>query len=298
MSKKILIAGASGFIGKNLKEQYENDYEVYAPSSSVLNLLNSEKVTNYLRENKFDVIIHAATWNATRTSTKDRTKVFRNNLLMFFNLARCSRYFGKMLYYGSGAEYHRYKLPPKVSEDFFDTIVPEDDYGLSKYIMAKHAQCSDNIYDLVLFGVYGKYEDWRIRFISNACCKAVSDLPITIKQNIFFDYMHVDDLVKITKWFIENEPRGKRFNVCTGKTCDLLSLAKIVLNVSGKNLDVKIARKGLGHEYSGDNTKLLIEIGNYKFTYMDNCISELYDWYSRNIDLIEKKINLNDSHYL
>lgn len=278
MVLKVFITGGTGFIGRNLKEQLNGVYEIYAPTSSELDLLNSDSVSNYLKANKFDVVIHAATWNATRTSTKDLTKVFRNNLLMFFNLARCSKYFGKMLYYGSGAEYHCYKLPPKVSEDFFDTIVPENDYGLSKYIMAKHALRSDNIYDLVLFGVYGKYEDWRIRFISNACCRAVSDLPITIKQNVFFDYMYIDDLVNITKCFVENDSREKRINVCTGKSIDLLSLGKIVLKVSGKKLDIEVANEGLGHEYSGDNNKLL-SIMTYNFNHIEVTINKLFNFY-------------------
>lgn len=280
MALKIFITGGTGFIGRNLKEQLDGIYEIHAPTSSELDLLNSDSVSDYLKENKFDVIIHAATWNATMTSTKDRTKVFRNNLLMFFNLARCSKYFGKMLYYGSGAEYHRYKLPPKVSEDFFDTIVPEDNYGLSKYIMAKHAQCSDNIYDLVLFGVYGKYEDWRIRFISNACCRAANDLPITIKQNVFFDYMYIDDLVRITKWFIENNPGEKRINVCTGESISLFSLAKIVLKVSGKNLDINIENDGLGIEYSGKFSKLMDIDMQFKWSDFNEAIGNLYRRYS------------------
>ncbi|MDB9822146.1 NAD(P)-dependent oxidoreductase [Deltaproteobacteria bacterium] len=291
---KTLITGGNGFIARNLTEQLEDKYNVVSLSRSELDLLDSVKVSEYLKSNKFDVIFHAATWSATRTSTKDLTKVFRNNLLMFFNLARCSKYFGKMIYYGSGAEYHRYKLPPKVSEDFLDTIVPEDDYGLSKYIMAKHAECSDNIYDLVLFGVYGKYEDWRIRFISNACCKAVWDLPITIKQNALFDYLDIKDLVKITEWFIENEPREKIYNVCTGRTFDLLALAYKVLAVSGKRLDIIVSQEGLGKEYSGDNSKLLSEIGDYTFRNVDDGIDELYHWYLERKDRIKRRLLFPD----
>lgn len=292
MALNVFITGGSGFIGRNLHEYLGGIYEIFSPSSRELDLLDSNRIENYLKSHKFDVVIHAATWNAVRISTKDRTKVFRNNLLMFFNLVRCSNFFGKMLYYGSGAEYHRYKLPPKVSEDFFGNIVPEDDYGLSKYIMAKHAQRSDNIYDLVLFGVYGKYEDWRIRFISNACCRAISDLPITMKQNVFFDYLYIDDLVNITKWFVENDFVEKRINVSTGKSIDLFSLAEIVLQISGKNLDIEVANKGLGVEYSGDNAKLINIMLKDKFIDYVDSITELYDWYSleKNKEIIKKII--------
>jgi len=256
MSLRVFITGGSGFIGRHLRENLEKNYEIYAPTSKELDLLNTDKVSSYLKDKKFDVVIHAATWNATRVSTKDTSKVLYNNLRMFFNLARGNKLYDKMIYFGSGAEYGRYQLPSQVKEDFFDTVVPEDDYGFSKYIMAKHALKSDNIYDLVLFGVYGKYEDWRIRFVSNACYRVAKNLPINIRRNVFFDYMYIDDLIKIIKWFVENRCEEKRVNVCTGKRIDLLSLAEIVLQVSGKELDISIANGDLGNEYSGNTSRL------------------------------------------
>lgn len=276
---KIFISGGTGFIGRNLKEQLNNKYELYAPTSSELDLLDEDKVFSYIKQHNFDVVIHAATWNATRNSPKDLAKVLPYNLRMFFNLAMCSNLYGKMIYYGSGAEYDRRHWIPKMKEDYFDTHVPVGDYGFSKYIMAKYTEKSKNIYNLRLFGVFGKYEDWEIRFISNACCKAIWDLPITIKQNVFFDYLYVDDLVKITEWFLENEPREKAYNVCSGRTYDLLTLARKVLNASGKKLEIVIQQTGCGMEYSGDNTKLLQEMGGYAFQEIDDSINELYHWY-------------------
>jgi len=105
---KILITGGSGFIGKNLKEQLVNDYsEVHTSTSSELNLLDTSKVSQYLKEHYFDVVLHTATWSATKTSTKDITRVFENNIKFFYNIVRNLHSFGKMIYYGSGAEYYR-----------------------------------------------------------------------------------------------------------------------------------------------------------------------------------------------
>lgn len=286
---KILITGGAGFIGRNLKGQLNNKYDIFAPTSSEVNLLDDDRVCGYLKQHRFDVVIHTATWNATKTSSKDLTKVLENNLRMFFNIARCSDYYGKMIYFGSGAEYDRGHWIPKMRADYFDTYVPVDQYGFSKYIMRKYAEQVENIYNLCIFGVFGKYEDWQIRFISNACCKAVFELSITIEQNVFFDYMYVDDLVKITEWFIINTPKEKTYNVCTGQTYDLLTLAKKVLKASGKNLDIIIKNEGLGKEYSGDNSRLLRQIGNYMFQNIDICIDELYQWYLVHLDPSDKE---------
>lgn len=292
--KKLFIMGGTGFIGRNLKEQLASRYNVFVPSHAGLDLLDEDKVRDYLKMHHFDVVIHTATWNATRTSKKDLTKVLDHNCRMFFNLARCSECYGKMIYYGSGAEYDRQHWIPKMREDYFDTHVPKDEYGFSKYIMAKYTGHSRNIYDLRLFGVFGRYEDWEIRFISNACCKAVWDLPITIKQNVFFDYMYIDDLVKITKWFIENNPKERVYNVCTGKAYDLLTFARKILSVSGKKLNITIRKDGLGKEYSGDNSKLLSEIGDYTFHPIGDCICKLYYWYLNHKSCIDREKLLID----
>jgi UDP-glucose 4-epimerase len=291
---RVLVTGGMGFIGSNLKEQLEGKYDILSPPSTELDLLDENRVRDFVIHNRCDVVLHTATWNATKTSSKDTSRVLANNLKMFFNLARCSHHYGKMIYFGSGAEYDRRFWVPRMREDYFDTHVPVDDYGYSKYVMRKYVAKAENIYELCLFGVFGKNEDWRIRFISNACCKAIWDLPITIKQNVFFDYLYIDDLAKVTDWFIENQSQGKVYNVCTGRALDFLTLAKRVLEVSGKNLEINIAEEGRGREYSGDNGKLMKEIGNYGFKEMTACIQELYAWYSENrVHVDRNKLSVN-----
>lgn len=291
---KIFITGGTGFIGRNLKEQLSNRYSISAPTHEELELLDEGAVFQFLKEKKFDVVIHTANWNATRNSKKEPSKVLSNNLRMFFNIVRYREYFGKMILFGSGEEYDRKYWIPKMQEEYFDTYVPGDDSGFSKYIMSKYTQGEDNILELRLFGVFGKYEDWEIRFISNACCKTIWNLPITIKQNVFFDYLYIDDLVKITEWFLRHEAHEKVYNVCTGRTYDLLTLARKILEIANKDLEIKIFNPGLGREYSGDNSRLIKEIGRFPFKDIDSCISELYSWYFSHKNLIEPQLLITD----
>ncbi|MDD5155310.1 MAG: NAD(P)-dependent oxidoreductase [Candidatus Omnitrophica bacterium] len=287
---KILITGGNGFIARNLFEGLNGEYALVSRSSAELDLLDSREVFEYIKGNRFDVIIHTATYDAApKHSAKDPAKVMENNLKMFFNLVRCNDRFGRMIYYGSGAEFKRENWIPKMKEDYFDRYVPQDQYGFSKYIMNKYTQLSTNIYNLRLFAVFGKYEDWRVRFISNACCRAALGLPITVNQNVFFDYMYIDDLINITKWFIENAPHEKTYNICTARAFSHLELARKVSEISGKNPEIIIKDRGAGIEYSGDNSRLMDEIGGYDFKDMDSSIEELYNWYSANKFSIDKE---------
>jgi len=286
---KILITGGAGFIARNLAEQLNNEYTVSSLDVKELDLLDSLKVFDCIKSNKFDVVIHTATYDVVaRFSTKDPAKVLENNLKMFFNIARCKDYFGKMIFFGSGAEFGRENWIPKMKEDYFDKHIPTDQYGFSKYMMTKYAQLNKNIYNLRLFGVFGKYDDWRTRFIPNACCHAVLNLPIRIDQNKYFDFLHIDDLVKIVKWFIDNKPKNNVYNICTGNVNDFKTLAEKIIKISGKNLDIDIKTEGLGREYSGDNTLLISELKDFKFSSIDDKLKDLYNWYNSNKNIIKK----------
>jgi GDP-L-fucose synthase len=280
---RILITGGSGFIGRNLAEQLASSYQVSAPSSADLDLLNENAVRDYLGAHHFDVVVHAATTRSNRRVTAPADMLDRN-CRMFFNLVRNQGRFGKMIHFGSGAEYERAGLPAKVREDYFDTRVPRDAYGFSKYICAKYIERAERIVDLRLFGVFGPYEDYTVRFISNACCRVLKGLPIVLRQDVLFDYLYVKDLARITSWFIENEARHTAYNACTGNPVALTELARIVAEVSGVNPVVSVKTGGMGGEYTGDHSRLLAEMGGYQFWKLRDSIEELYAWYAGNAD--------------
>jgi len=295
MSKKILITGGRGFIARSLYENLNNCYFVPLEKNIIshgrqeLDLLDSEKVFSFIKQNNFDVVIHSATYDAVPEFTnKSASKVLENNLKMFFNLARCKDYFGKMLYFGSGAEAGRQNWIPKMNEEYIVNKVPDDQYGYSKHIMNEYASLSKNIYNLRLFGLFGKYDDWRYRFISNACCKAILNKQIVINQNVFFDYMYINDFCNIVKWFIENTPDQQSYNVCTGVAHDYIGIANMIRKISKNNIEVELKSEEMRKQYSGDNSLLQKEI-NYDFQPIEDSIEELYGWYKKNKNIIREE---------
>jgi len=275
---KVLITGASGFIGRNLVERFREAHKLEAPRRAELDLLDAAAVREYLERRHFDVVIHAATERSNRLVT-GAPELLERNCRMFFNVSRNAHAFGRMLFLSSAAVYDRGRVPPLVREEAFDERVPDEPYGFSKYICAKAIAAMERVYELRLFAVFGPGEDWRVRFISNACCRAVWDLPVTLRQNAIFDYLDVDDLGRIVELFFGGSFRHRQYNVCTGRPVDLKTLAAEVIQASGKRLEAVVRQEGLAGEYSGSNARLMAEIPAFRFRERKESIARLYGWY-------------------
>lgn len=286
--KRVLLTGAGphGFMGRNIAPFLKDHYELYTPSSQELNLVNYDDVARYLDENKISVVIHGAAQSLIHT---DGTDVLKHDLQMFFNLDKLSSQLEKVIFFGSGAAYDKNLPMDMVKEEDIGRSIPEHYYALEKYIMTLHARNSRNIYDLCIFGVFGRYEHWQSKFISNLCCKAMYGLPLTIRQNCMFDFMYIDDLPPIVEWFIENKPMYHDYNICTGTPIDLITIANIVKKVSGKDLPIIVSAAGWNKPYTADNSRLKEEMGELKLHTMEQAVKELYAYYEANKDQIPKE---------
>lgn len=303
MSEKksnVFITGARGFVGRNLVEylsQFPAKYSLYYPYHKDLELIDGEKVSDFISGNNIDVIIHCASVGGSRKTGYDagKTDIVSTNLRMFFNLIRSMDDSRRMIFFGSGAEYDRQNYKPRMSEDYFGSHVPADGYGFSKYVCSKFAERSKNIFNLRIFGMFGRYEDYEFKFISNSIVKNLFKLPIVINQNVKFDYMYINDCVKIVELFLSNRPKHNMYNLTTGTTIDLVTIANNINKISDFKSEIIVKNPGLGTEYSGDNSRLQKEI-NFKFSPFDSALKELYQYYRSILPNIDRKAIEKDEY--
>jgi len=279
MCKKILITGGNGFVAKHCEEYFKDRYIVYAPTKYELDVTSLKNLRQwFVWNNNIDYVIHAATYDADPTfSDKARNRQFVNNMQMFINLTQCQDSFNRMIYFGSGAELYRGK----------DDVNPE--YSLSKSVMTEYIKITDNnIFNLRLFVVLGEYADWRYRVPANLLCKALFDKKLIIPENKIISYIDINDLVRMIELVLNKDKLNSKVYDCIKTNVTNYDLiAKKILKVSNKNLDIELNNSLSIKSYTGNNSCFINEFENFEFTLLNNTIKRLWQYYKEHKDQID-----------
>jgi GDP-L-fucose synthase len=285
---RILLLGKTGFVGRNLVEALAQDssLDIYAPSHRELDVLDERAVVEALHATSYDVVLNCLDRHAPAADAA----YAEERLRMYFNLAHHADLYGRMLYFGSGAEYGRQLPLIRVSEQDFGREIPTDSYGFALFQMATHTLQSANIYNFRLFGIFGPYELWRQRFISNCVCKALFGYPLTIRQDRMMDFLYTDDLCKIIRWALDAELRFHTYNATSGQGYRLSNIGEKIVRQSGCELPIYIANEGFASEYTSDNTRLVTEMPHLLPTEpIDESIRKLFAFYRATKDTLDRE---------
>jgi len=292
---KILITGSTGFIGKNIVHYLKDRYTLITPSHKDLDLLSQVDVETFFLNNEIDCVIHCANFGGTRKSSRGGETI-EKNLRMFFNLVENQDHYNKLIHLGSGAEYNKNNYLRQVSENEIGKSIPIDEYGFSKYLISKYIEKSEKACCLRLFGIFGKYEDYEYKFISNAVVKNLFHLPITIKQNVNFSWLYIDDFLNVLDYFLIQNPTFSSYNVIPYETMDLVSIAEMINSLSGYEFDIVVENEGFNLEYSGSNNRLANEMKNLNFTSMESALKDLIKYYKSILSTINLDTIVRDDY--
>jgi UDP-glucose 4-epimerase len=258
-SKKIFFTGGGGFMGREIIPLLKRSgHKVIAPKSRQLNLLDTFAVTEFVKENEFDVIIHAAMCSGTgRYGKLDGLEVLDKNLRMFENVFRYAGDVEKFINFDSGASL------------FKDADIPDTTYGFSKYTIARSVDAVDNGINLRVYGCFGSTEE-STRFFATNIQNYIDKKPITIFRDRLMDFTYAGDIHLILEHALQT-------NI---KDCDcvysikyrLTDIAEMINTLDIYDVPVIIKNSGMDSNYCGS-----CSIFNLDYIGLDQGIREIYE---------------------
>jgi GDP-L-fucose synthase len=279
---KIVLTSGRGFIGSSLLEGMSLDHRVIAFTREMVNLEHPRMVEAALRKHRPDVVIHTAHADGKKPWSTGMSKhdAMEKNLRMFMSVVKAEKQYGRLIYFGSGAEYNQAAWKPRINEDD-DTLLPNDEYGLGKMVATMIGHGANRATNLRLFTVVGKHADYRYRLINNLCARAVHGFPLHVKQNVEADYMDVRDLITAIEAVIPLSCPKRVYNVCSGQLHTSAHIANEVKRISGADVPITCPDR-ISKSYGGDNTRISQLMPGHSFIQLETMIRSVYDWYTEN----------------
>lgn len=307
MKKKILVTGATGFIGKNLVESLKEKFEVYA-------LILDEKEKNVIpqidyifwktffdRENevktldgkklgKIDTVIHLASYGVN-PKDNDIDKMIESNINLtkdlILNLERVAC--KNIIFTGSGFEYGD-KGKIKLKEDM--ELNPFSLYGATKvsaFLIGKKL-CESlgiNYINLKLFNIFGEYEGSN-RLIPQIINNYLEGKELNFTAgNQVRDYLYIKDIIEVYEMILEkNIYNNETYNVCSSEEVTIKEfITKVAdtigINKESLNFGTIPSRKEEALYIVGDNSKLKRDFDwNRKYSY-EFGIKNMYDFFQK-----------------
>jgi UDP-glucose 4-epimerase len=307
--KRVVVTGGAGFIGSNLARCLSKDNQVIVIDD--LSTGHMENIAELLDDKKIDFVegsitdlpllkktfknihyvFHEAAIPSVPRSIKDPVKTTNVSINGTLNVLLAARDCGikKVVYASSSSVYGDTPTLPKKEEMNPNPLSP---YAVGKLAGEYYCRIFNEVFQLPTatlryFNVYGPRQDPASEYaavIPKFIAEILNDAPPVVYGDgeQTRDFTFIDDVISANILAAESDATGI-FNAAGGKRISINELAKTVMNICNKNLEIvyKEVRPGDIKHSLADNSKAKEKFGYSPKFDIKNGLKETIKWFQK-----------------
>ena len=309
--KRVLVCGASGFIGRNIFERLLSDERLsvfgiylkhcFSDSERLLRVDLTDYQETLRITKEFDCIVHAAAITAGFLAVRQNPAAYlAPNDLMNINLISAAHVNNvrQFIFLSSTAIYPPYTGRPVTEDDFdvklicpqYETVAWTKVFGEKRCL--HYAGLGNTKYTVLRpANIYGPYDKFSERghafpsFIAKVAEASDGDaINVTGDGSAERDLLSVKDLVNAIKCVIKyQENPFERLNVGSGSTVSIKNLVAKIIEISGKKLSVKLnpGQLSIDTKVQLDSSLIHKQYGWQPTVSLEEGICGTMDWYNK-----------------
>ena len=254
---KILLTGATGFLGQNLAPILKESHEVYGIGSGSYDLRSQERCDILLEDVDPDVVVHTAgTVGGIGANKENPGRFMYENLIMGTNLIHSSHTHGvkKFVLLGTVCSYPKFTPVPFHESELWNGYPEETNapYGIAKKALMKlietyNEQYGFNGVNLLPVNMYGPHDHFNLTSghvipalilkVKNAVDNNEKSITLWGTGQASREFLYAEDCAEAIRLAVEKDVPPEPINIGTGKEikiCDLVEMIADIMNFDGK----------------------------------------------------------------
>ena len=314
MTNKIVVTGATGFLGTHVIPVLEKKYgkeNVVSLSSKNYDLTDPIQVKKMFDECEPEVLVHLAAYVGGIGANKKLPAdyFFVNNLmtsLIFDNAAK--KKVSKLIFSSAGCLYSNTTPSPMSENNIWDGYPQEDSAG---FAMTKRValvasteykkQYNLNSCNLILGNMYGEFDNFNFleSHVIPATIRKIFEAKQDKKDHITMwgsgkpqrDFIYVKDVAETFPFFIDEYDKDEPINISSGISTSIKELVETTKEILGyKGEVIWDVSKGDGQMLKIFDTTKMNDLGLNCNTSLKKGLEKTIDWFISNYD--KKSIRL------
>lgn len=257
--EKILVTGATGFIGQHLvKRLIEEEAEVYAVSKrggkvknvsvDPLDLTSTEEINEYTKDKEFDAVFHLSAFIPVSFLSDEAESSFYANIQMTKNVLDILRKQrgGKFIYASSASVYNKVKKDIILTEEL--NVWPDNFYTISKYTGELLAEMYRQAFGItsISLRISAPYGPGNLK---HTVINIFIEKALRGENLVLFgtgerrqDFTYISDVIDALMLSYKKEVNGV-FNIASGESTPMKEVASLVLEaIPGTSSQIVFSR--------------------------------------------------------